>query len=220
MKARWLLVLGMSALYGAGCFAQTPALDSPELARKKYDTYKARVMGGDLTVDWREFRLDAAVASVNGSFDWQSVRNSCFQALHEGKNDAVLAGAEMIVAHNMASADGHMLLLLAQQKLGHQDEALKQDAILKAIVKSILDSGDGKSAATAWFTVDPSEEYFLIGAYLGDTPKAQALVNQNGHSYDRMTVVDRDGKEQVLWFNTDTDLQLMDRAIRTTARKK
>jgi hypothetical protein len=85
--------------------------------------------------------------------------------------------------------------------------------VVDAIVKSIMDSGDGKSAQTAWFTVDPSEEYFVINVVLGAQPKGQALVQQDGHAFDKMTVVDDKGAEHVLWFNTDTDIQIMDAAL-------
>jgi hypothetical protein len=91
---------------------------------------------------------------------------------------------------------------------------------VNAIVKSILDSGDGKSAKTAWFTVDPNEEYFIIRIVMGMQPKSQALSTQDGHEYDKMIVVDDKGAEQVLWFNTDTDMQVMAAAMNPKKRKK
>jgi hypothetical protein len=38
-------------------------------------------------------------------------------------------------------------------------------------------------------------------------PKPQALVNQKKHSYEEMTIIGRDGKEQIIWFYTDVNMQ-------------
>jgi hypothetical protein len=73
-------------------------------------------------------------------------------------------------------------------------------------------SGDGKSAATAWFTVNTSEEYFVI-RILGLRPKSQALVTEGGHSFDKMTVIGEEGTEASLWFNTDTDIEMTRKAL-------
>jgi hypothetical protein len=50
--------------------------------------------------------------------------------------------------------------------------------------------------------------------------KSQSLSTQNGHSYDEMTVTDDAGKESKLWFNTDTDMQKMDDALKGEDDKK
>jgi hypothetical protein len=39
------------------------------------------------------------------------------------------------------------------------------------------------------------------------------LVHVNGHAYDKLTVRDRQGKRQVVWFNTDTNELLRERAL-------
>ncbi len=85
--------------------------------------------------------------------------------------------------------------------------------MLNGILRSIADSGDGKTAKTAFFTVDPSEEYVFLALVLGLRPKGQALAHVEGHDFDKMTAADEAGKEQVVWFNTDTDMQMMSKAI-------
>ena len=202
-------------LLAAVLWQSTPArgLDDPPTAKKKYDTFKARVSGGDLTIDWREFRLAAMVAGVNGGFEWQAARNKAFAELDKKDSKSALADAQSIIDHNMANPEGHIVALMAYQTMGEDQKAQAELAIVKAIVKSIDDSGDGKTAATAFFTVDPSEEYFYINVVLGAKPKSQALSQQNGHAFDVMTITDKDGQEQTLWFNTDTDMQIMDREM-------
>ncbi len=48
-------------------------LDERSVARQKYEAYKARVLRGDLAIDWRAFRLAAAAGEVAEGFDWQPV---------------------------------------------------------------------------------------------------------------------------------------------------
>ena len=212
MRLRAWKVVGCALLCGALAGAAAGQIDEPAVAKQKYETYKTRVMAGDLTVDWRAFRL-AAMVGGSGEFDWHPVRNQVMQDLDAGKEEAALAAAQQIIAHNMANPEGHVLAMMVLRKMGKDESADKERTIVSAIVASILDSGDGKSAKTAWFTVDPSEEYFVINVVLGLQPKGQALVQQDGHAFDKMTVVDDKGTELTLWFNTDTDMQIMDAAL-------
>ena len=213
MRGCGLKVAGFVLL--AGVLTQTACaqLDDPAVAKQKYETYRARVTGGDLSVDWRAFRLAAVVGGVDGGFDWHPVRDQVMQDMDAGKNADALTAANQIIEHNMANPEGHLLAMMVLRKMGMDIFADKQRAILDAIVKSILESGDGKSAKTAWFTVNISEEYFIMNVVLGLKPKDQGLVQQDGHAYDEMTVVDDKGAKQVLWFNTDTDMQVMDAAM-------
>jgi hypothetical protein len=69
-------------------------------------------------------------------------------------------------------------------------------------LRSILVTGDGKSAATAYVVIAVEEEYSLMRA-LGDRPKNQALIHQDDHAFDRMEVTDDKDLPQVLFFNVD-----------------
>jgi hypothetical protein len=76
-----------------------------------------------------------------------------------------------------------------------------------------MDSGDGSSINTAWFTVAPSETVFFMRVALGAMIEGQELVHVNGHSYDKLTVLDRQGKKRIVWFNTDTNELLRERGM-------
>jgi hypothetical protein len=213
MRLREWKVVGAALLCGVLAGAAGGQLDDPAVAKQKYETYKARVMGGDLSVDWRAFRLAAVVGGVDGGYDWHPVRNQVMKDEDAGKDDAALAGANQIIAHNMANPEGHVLAMMVLRKMGKDDAADKERAVLSGIVGSILDSGDGKSAKTAWFTANIDEEYFILNVVLGLQLKEQGLVQKDGHAYDEMTAVDDKGAEQVLWFNTDTSMQVLDAAL-------
>ncbi len=214
MRSFALKLVGVALMFSSACAAGASSpMDDPATAKAKYDTFKTRVIAGDIDVDWQAFRLAAMTSGVNAGFDWQKQRNEVFQELDAQKNEEALAGARRIIDHNMANPEGHLLAMAALQRLGKDQYSKNERAIVAAIAKSITDSGDGKSPATAWITVDPSEEYFVISTIFGAQPKSQALVQQNGHAYDRMTITDEDNKEQVLWFNTDASMEVMASAL-------
>jgi hypothetical protein len=129
-------------------------------AKKKYEAYKAQVMAGDLKVDWRDFRLTAALGEVSQGFDSQPVHDQVVDDLDAGRYEKALAEAQTVIDRNMANGEGHLLVMTVLQKMGRNKEAKKHEAILNAIGQSIMESGDGNSAATAWFTVAPSETVF------------------------------------------------------------
>ncbi|SRR5579872_4134150 len=188
-------------------------MDDRDVAIKKYEAYKAKVMTGDLSIDWRDFRLTAALGEVSQGFDSQPVHDQVVDDLAAGRYEKALAQAQIVIDRNMANGEGHLLAMTVLQKMGRNEEAEKQEAILNAIGKSIMESGDGASAETAWFTVAPSETVFFMTEALGAQIEGQELVHVHGHAYDKLTVLDRQGQKRVVWFNTDTNELLKERAM-------
>jgi hypothetical protein len=187
-------------------------MDDEIVAKKKYEAYKTQVMAGDLNINWRDFRLTAALGQVSQGFDSQPVHDQVVDDLAAGRYEKALAEAQTVIDHNMAFAEGHVLAMTVLQKMGRNHEAKKHEAILSAIGQSIMESGDGRSAATAWFTVAPSETLVFVTEALRAEIEDHKLVYVNGHAYDKLTVRDRQGKKRVTWFNTDTNQLLRERA--------
>jgi hypothetical protein len=207
MKKLRAILIAASILFCLGLSAY--ALDSPKVAKAKYNVLAAKVRTGDTSVDWQELRLAAEVGSVEGNYDLLEANTRGNKAFNEGKFDDSLKIANEMLAHNIASGDAHFLAYISLKHMGRQADADKERALLDAFFQSIMKSGDGKSAATAWFTVNVHEEYLVIRLLLKMNVKSQSLSSQNGHEYDEMTVTDDSGKETTLWFNTDTDMQMM-----------
>jgi hypothetical protein len=196
-----------------GCALVSPAstLDSAKVAQAKYDALKTKVQSGDIDIDWREIRLDAIVADVDGEFDWHAANTEGVAAFNAGDYAKALLKAQEIIRHDIANGDGHFLAMVSLNHLNKQEESAKEKLIVDKILQSVLSSGDGKSPDTAYFTVSTSEEYFVI-RLLNLKPKSQSPVRNGAHTFDEMTVVAKDGKETTLWFNTDTDAELTRRA--------
>jgi len=188
-------------------------MDDRADATIKYEAYKTRVVAGDLNIDWRDFRLAAALGQISKGFDSQPVHDQFVEDLDAGRYEKALAESLTVIDSNMANGEGHLLAMIVLQKMGRKEEANKQEAILNAVGKSIMESGDGGSAETAWFTVAPSETVFFMTEALGAQIEGQELVHVNGHAYDKLTVRDRQGKRRVVWFNTDTNELLKKRGM-------
>ncbi len=198
-----------SAMAGAGCVqAQSKPMANKEAALRSYQVLKTRVMAHDLDINWGEFRVAAAVAEVDGGFNWHPVRERVLAAVEQGKLPAALAGAQTVIDHNMAEPEGHLLAMMVYQQMGRDEEAARERAIVDSIVKSIMTSGDGMSEQKAWVTVSPGEVEFVVSIVLDAEAKSQVVVRTDGHDYDKLTVAGEDGAEHVLWFNTDTNAQI------------
>lgn len=182
--------------------AASAAPDTRAIALHKYETLKTRVMGNDLTVDWAEFRAVAVDAGLEAGFDWHPLRERVLSDLAAGKTESALAGAQTIVAHNMANPEGHLLVMMVYQQLGLESAADREHQIVGNIVNSIMSSGDGLSAQHALSTVSASEEEFVVNMVLDADTESEASVRKDGVNLDRRTVRGEDGAEHVLWFHS------------------
>ncbi len=185
------------------------ALDDQKTAGKKYEVLRARVLAGDLTVNWREFRIAAKVARVDRSYNYVSANDRATQDFRDGKYSDGLAEGLAMEGENLANPLGHVIVFSAYKYLGKQVAADREQAICQAIMASITSSGDGHSIDTAYFTVSPVEDHLLLQMTLGLQSKQQSLVQKEGHYFDRIVAVDATGAETVVWFNTDIDMQMM-----------
>ena len=209
MKAvRVFLLLSLVLLVGL----PVSALDDPKVAHAKYDELAAKVNGGDLNIDWQALRLAARVGEVYGDYDPYDSAKRAQASFEKGDYEGTLKIARETERHNVADGEAHVAAWSCLKQLGRQPEADKEWSILQALLQSILKSGDGKSAKTAWFVVGLREEFLILGAALQAQTKEQHSVKQNGHYYSRIVVTDNSGKDAVLWFNIDTDIEMGTRA--------
>ena len=183
-------------------------------AKQIYETDTKKVRTGDLTFDWKEYRLAASVSGVSG-YDWRAVRARFMKQMDDGDTSGALKSASEIQNHNMAEPEGHLLALVVYQKLGRDQDGAFEHKVVESYLNSITATGDGMSSKTAYVVVDVSEEYFFLNVVMGvGMPTSQALVNERGHSFDKLTVKTRDGKEQEIWFNVDISMNSLKEALK------
>jgi Domain of unknown function (DUF4919) len=202
------------AVLAAGLLLPTAQLDlqaatSPQ-SKDEYAVIRARVQQGDMTVDFRAFRLAAALAAGPHASAMESAERVAFKnLLGSGDYHGALDSAERALDRNYASIVGHFDAMVACQKLNKSEEAALHEKLMNALLDSVGRSGDGESPDTAWFVVTVQEEYIFLRLVVDVIPKSQSLVNQDGHAYDRLEVVDRKtNQSKSVWFNTDVAMGL------------
>lgn len=190
----------------------TQALDEPSVARTKYDQLASKVKAGDLNIDWQALRLAARVGEVYGDYDPYKAAKDALALFEKRDYEGALKCAIEIEKHNIGDLEAHLSAWSSLSSLGRQQEAESEFRILQALVQSILKSGTGKNAKTAYFVVGIREELVFIEAALQMQVKEQHSERIDGHYFDVVSVTDASGKKKVLWFNTDTDIELSGRA--------
>jgi hypothetical protein len=174
----------------------------------EYGTLLSKLKAGDTSIDFVRLRLSYVDSPEHKSAkDTSDEEKEMFQRLN-GKDFAkALNDAEKVLAQEYVNMDAHFVAYVCNQELGHQEKANFHRAVFRALVDSIVHSGDGKSPQGAWVVISVHEEYVVLRA-LGFQPVQQSLMNQNGHSYDVMKVKGQEGAEQTFYFNANIPMKM------------
>ena len=201
MKTAGIAVLVLISISTALASEERPA------ARAKYAELAAKVRAGDLNIDWKALRVAAAIGEVGGAMDEMPLVQKAYAKLQEGKPEDALKIGREVEEHNIADVVGHYLAWRSLVELGREKDAEKERVVLAALLQSITDSGDGKSAKTAWFAATIREEYLYMGSVLNVEYQDHRTALQDGRYYDVVAVKDKEGKQKILWFDGDTEMR-------------
>ncbi len=176
-------------------------------AQSEYAEMLARVQQGDMSIDFRAFRWAGAQKSGPHASMIEMRESNAFEKLAAAGDCAgALASAQKALERNYASPLAHIDAMRACQSPKQTDEAALHGKMLDALLDSIRQSGDGKSAETAYFVVTGQEEYIFLNRVLHLQGRSQSLVRKGGHFYDRLLAVDpATNQTQDVWFNADFD---------------
>lgn len=75
-------------------------------------------------------------------------------------------------------------------------------AVREALIKSIVNSGDGRSAETAMYVIGVAEEYAVLDE-LGLTQESQRLEQKGNRHYDVFVASDSTGEKRDVYFAVD-----------------
>jgi len=196
----WKTLLLLTATVVAAGILRAQQTEDATAAKQQYEEMKAQVSGGDFTLDWRAFRVAAVTGGLHAGFATRTEYNEAVGDTESGKLDAALTASNAAIDRNMADPEAHLLAARVLEKMGRWSEAERERTIEGALIKSIFDSGDGKSAATAWFVVTMAEENFFIKTALGEQPTSHTPTSQNGQTLDKVTAVDWEKVSHDSWF--------------------
>ncbi|HXL80258.1 MAG TPA: DUF4919 domain-containing protein [Pyrinomonadaceae bacterium] len=169
-----------------------------------YENLLARVKSQDVAVNFQELRLAYTETKQYSPYGGdREARKAMFAALKTEEYEKALAASEKILAANYLDINAHLGAYIANRELGHAERADYHKNVFQKLLKSISDSGNGKTVETAFIVISTDEEYALFN-FMGLRPTAQELIEDKTHHYDKMTVTDPNSNQNVIYyFNID-----------------
>jgi Domain of unknown function (DUF4919) len=169
----------------------------------------------DLVAQARQGKIDhAALRLAYADSKSYDAYNSDLMSLHgplqkafaEGDCENAIRQGEAILEKNYVYIDAHMVLSACHRRLGQAAQADHHGTTARGLIQAITATGDGKTAETAFVVISVGEEYIILMTR-GLKKVRQALVSKDGHSYDLMTVENRSGGTEQVYFNVDRVLR-------------
>lgn len=124
-------------------------------------------------------------------------------AVYNKEYKKALEFAEKILKEDYVDIDAHIVASTAYRESGNQKKADYHQAIFSMLFLSMSEDGHGDELETAIEVISVDEEYSFLNLS-GLKVKSQALLQINGHNYDRLTVVDPVSSKTIkMYFCTD-----------------
>lgn len=166
-----------------------------------YAAASARARSGEAPApDYRWLRQQRANRDLYVESHWAEFKTVDGLIATDPARALDMARARMV--ENWTELWPHLVARVALTKLGREDDARKETAVIHAIMNSVIDGKRGTSAQDAFNATTSGEEYPVL-MLLGLKMQRQALVPKEGHTFDVMTATDRDGASHDIWFNID-----------------
>jgi len=172
--------------------------------QKAYDNYED-ILKKDLNeIDFFELRMAYTRSNYYRPYSRRSGVTELSNLLDEGKYQEVIDKALKLLVPNFVDINFHSIVLSAAEKLNNEKLISFHSFILNKLLKSILNSGDGKTPETAYVVINVDEEYALLSS-LGLERIGQFLLN-NKQGYDLLIVVDSEGNQSKIYFDVGMPL--------------
>jgi hypothetical protein len=189
------------ALILVGCFSllgnvfQAPA---QETKKPTYAELVASAQKGEPNVDFAAMRyayLDSAERK-KGVYHSTAEMNAPLQQKDFKK---ALKMASEVLATDFVDIDAQLVAATAYRGMNQNDEADKHLAFARSLLRSIVNSGDGKTEQTAFIVISVHEEYVVL-RQMGIFPGKQSLSQGKDGWYDVLTGK-KEGQDVTLYFN-------------------
>ncbi|MDX6385368.1 MAG: hypothetical protein QOK48_2941 [Blastocatellia bacterium] len=209
------LILVVGAMPGFGFDQEQPKSASPATAKPTYAALLERAKKSDATVDFKELRMAFTESPDYSPYGGdREARRNMFASLNAKEYEQALEPAGKILAKNYVDLNAHFVSYVANRELGRTERATFHKFMFDGLMKSITGHGDGKTPETAFVVISTDEEYVLFN-FLGLRPAGQSLVNQDGHSYDRMAANDPKTNESLVYFfNIDKPFNWLSQSLK------
>jgi len=174
-----------------------------------YAKLVARAAARDTSVDFHALRFtylkSAARQRAGGLGGEDMLKQKMLDAAKAGDDSRVRDAAEALLSVKYVDLNGQAYLSRACQRLHDAACAAQSDFVARGLVRSIFDSGDGKTCKTGWEVAAVDEEYFILSV-LGAAPKSQSLA-AGSPSCDVLETTGKDGSDATYFFRIDAVLE-------------
>ena len=170
---------------------------------EKYDQLVPQLNKGDANIDFGALRLAYTATPQYDAYGSESddLLDEIGDAYRAGNCDSVLKKSEEFLNLDFIWVNIHAIRAECFAKLGETNRANLESSIARGLENSLLNSGDGKSEATAYKVMTMREERFVL-SQLRVTEQKQALVQGKDGPFD---VIDGpqapSGNTLSLWFD-------------------
>lgn len=180
----------------------TPAAKSSTAGKQKYEALLERAKKGDRTVDFTELRLAFYESSNYNPYSPMLTYRPLWGALAQNNYAEAIKIAQSVFEKNFIEVNANMVAHIAYRETGDTERAAFHRFMADGLLASIKSTKDGKTPETAFEVISVSEEYGLMRS-LELRPIKQSLINNNGHFFDALVVVDKTNQQSTVYFNID-----------------
>ncbi len=182
------------------CLAAPAAAAAEQDIENDYGLLLARAKLDPARADFRQLRMAFTKTPAYLPYDRYTAEDKEINAaIDTGNWTRALEIVNSLLEKNYVRIRSHLSALLIYDKQGDTERARFHHAFINGLFRSIMSSGDGRSAASAFVVINTEEEYDVIGLS-GLQPGSQALRHEGGKSFDVMTVTPRKGGEPIQLF--------------------
>ena len=176
-----------------------------EIPAPSYADLVAQAESGDPATDFTALRQAYAVSEGYDGYGAgvEEPFHDMWMAFKAKDCAKAIAKSDEILKDDYTQSTVHFIRRDCFKQMGDQARADREESIARGLIHSLLSSGDGKSAATAYVVVTMEEERLVL-SYLELNEERQALVNEGGHNYDLIEGKnEKTGEAGSAYFNVD-----------------
>ena len=194
----------LSRLGPALCLCLALQVSSTAATPESYEALVAKAQVDGLSVDYTVLRAAYAASDRDDPLGFAVDQNLglMIKAMTDGNCDRALESSEKVLRASFINILAHLVRSECLSKQGELARAAREDTIIAGLRDSIFLSGDGASAKTAFVVVTLDEERFVLSAK-GLLETQQALIQDEGHSYDLIEGKSKDGTMRSVYFQID-----------------
>ena len=194
----------ISRLATAFCLSIALPISPVAAATESYDALVAKAEADGLSVDYTQLRVAYAASDRDDPLGLSIDQNISLMMKAMTADDCVraLESSDRVLKASFINLLAHLVRSECLNKQGELARAAREDTIISGLRDSIFLSGDGASAKTAFIVVTFDEERFVLSAK-GLEETQQALLRDDGHSYDVVEGKSKDGAKTAVYFQID-----------------